>query len=107
MKVFISQPMSGLTEEVVMNERERAIKVIERRHPKDKIEVIDNYNHNLPEGSHPLEYLGRDIIMLKDADLVFFVNGFMTARGCRCELKIAKEYGLNIETEYVLDIEED
>lgn len=99
MKVFISQPMSGLSEEEVMKERQRALDVIKTRHPDQEIEVIENYKHDLPEGSHPLDYLGRDIIMMKDADLVFFVRYHNIARGCRCEQTVALAYGLSIEFE--------
>lgn len=107
MKVFISQPMRGLTEEEIMSKRNQAIEILRKRHPNKDIEVIENYKHDLPEGSHPLEYLGRDILMMKDADLVFFVHGHYGARGCRIEYRVAEEYGLNIEFEYVMDIEED
>lgn len=99
MKVFISQPMSGLSEERIMEDRRRAVEIIQTRHPDEPIEVIDNYKHNLPAGSHALEYLGRDIVMLKDADIVFFVEGHQNARGCRCEQFVANSYDLCIEFE--------
>ena len=96
MKVFISQPMSGLTTEEVVKARDRAIRIIKNRYPNEEIHVIENYIHDLPEGSHPLEYLGRDILIMKDADLVFFVHGHHAARGCRIEWSVANEYGLKI-----------
>lgn len=102
LKVFISQPMSGLSVEEVMQTRARATEIIKERYPFKEIEVIDNYNHDLPDGSHPLDYLGRDILMMKDADLVFFVKGHYGSRGCRIEHRVADEYGLNMEFEYTM-----
>ena len=42
LKVFISQPMSGLSVEEVMQTRARATDIIKKRYPFKEIEVIDD-----------------------------------------------------------------
>jgi len=89
-KVFISQPMSGLTIEQIKEDRERCIKVI-KDEIGDDFEVIDNLqeNKNYP---HKLYYLSEDLKFLSEADVVFFATGWDDARGCEIEWQAAKNY---------------
>ena len=49
MKVFISQPMVDKTDEVIKEERGRAIKKIKEKYPNEDIEIVDfnSYRHIL------------------------------------------------------------
>lgn len=97
-KVFISQPMNGLTEEEILNQRNKAIGFI-----KNDLEcigqdckVIDSYfeDYNPQTGSVPLKYLSKSLELLADADLVLFIGEWSKARGCRIEHQCANEYGI-------------
>lgn len=94
-KVFISQPMNGLTSEEIKETREyikdEVIKIM-----GSDIEFIDNMQEDLPEGTHPLVYLGNDIKMLSKADAAFFYENWKDARGCRVEHLVCEEYNIPI-----------
>lgn len=94
-KLFISQPMNGKTADEILAERELAIqKAVELS--GQEVEVIDTYYTDFKEGAKPLEFLGRSIMDMANADMVFFAKGWANARGCRIEHACATEYGLTI-----------
>lgn len=86
MKVMISQPMNGLTDEEIKAVREEVIKVI---NPEWKVlnTLFD------VEFDNPIYYLAKSIEKLAEADIVIFVPGWEKARGCKIEYEIAKAYG--------------
>lgn len=86
MKVMISQPMNGLTDEEIKAVREEVIKVI---NPEWKVlnTLFD------VEFDNPIYYLAKSIEKLAEADVVIFVPGWENARGCKIEYEIAKAYG--------------
>lgn len=89
-KVFISQPMSGKSDEEIRAERERVAEAA-RDWCEEEIEVIDSY---LPgaRDENPLIDLGRCIQLMAEADLVYFARGWENARGCRIEYACAEAY---------------
>lgn len=95
MKVFISQPMSGLSNDEIIKAREEATKEL-----KDKfnceIEVIDNLQLDVDNHGNRLFYISNDIRWLGEADMVYLLRNWNTHRGCRVEHYIAKEYGIDI-----------
>ena len=97
-KVFISQPMNGLTESQIKQERERVIKdLIHYGYSLDEITVIDSFiDEDAPDNVNSgLWYLGKSLELLADADLAVFVKGWRNARGCQIEFKCAKEYRIS------------
>lgn len=97
-KVFISQPMRGLTDEEILKKREDIKKDIETK-INEEIEFIDSFMEDYPGeiNKHiPVWYLGKSIQLLSQADLVYFGEGWQNARGCKIEYQIAEEYGINI-----------
>lgn len=93
MKVFISQPMNGKTNEEIQQERERAIADLEARRG-DKLEVIDSFFEDAPHDATPLWCLGKSIQLLGEADLVVLVGDWQKYRGCKIEYAVAKAYGI-------------
>lgn len=86
MKVMISQPMNGLTDEEIKAVREEVIKVINPEwEVLNTLLDIEFYN--------PIYYLAKSIEKLAEADVVVFVPGWEKARGCKIEYEIAKAYG--------------
>ena len=97
-KLFISQPMRGLSEEEILKVREeiriRAEKVIE-----EPVEVIDSFFTEYPGEvckSIPMWYLGKSIQLFSEADIVYFGGDWRNARGCKIEYEVADKYGIKI-----------
>ena len=93
MKIFISQPMNGLSELEILNQRERAVDILKAIYKNEEIEVLDTL-FDLEEGTHPLVYLGKSIEVLSEADVAFFCKGCEKARGCVIEMMCCKKYGI-------------
>lgn len=94
MKLFISQPMKGKTDEEILTERKRAIEKAEEQ-LGEKLELIDSFFQEAPEvKTKGLYYLGKSLELLATADVVFFCKGWENYRGCRVEYTCAIEYGV-------------
>ncbi len=87
-KIMISQPMRGKTNEEIKKERECVIKAIEASDG----EYLDTVFDNVEEGT-PLSYLSKSIDYLDAADVIYFMPGWEKSRGCRIEFECAKAYG--------------
>lgn len=98
-KLFISQPMNGIDDDVVLKKREEAItnakKYIKCNTGVEDVEVLETFIYeDAPEDAGRLWYLGRSIQMLGKADYIYFVDGYEKANGCMAEEFIAKKYGI-------------
>lgn len=93
-KLFISQPMRGLTDEQILSKRNAAIE-----HAKtvvgEELEVIESLFQDVPADAKPLWYLSKSLELMATADVVYFVDGWQEARGCIIEHDCAVAYGLN------------
>ena len=87
-KIMISQPMRGKTNEQIKKERECVIKAIETSDGEYLDTVFDSV-----ENGTPLSYLSKSIEYLDKADIIYFMPGWEKSRGCRIEFECAKEYG--------------
>ena len=95
MKVFISQPMKGKTDKQINDEREKAFAEIKRVCPD--AELIDTYiDEDIAEKHCGLKYLAKSIEMLDDADGVWMLEGWDSARGCRIEHDSAIAYHIPV-----------
>lgn len=103
-KIFISQPMNGKTTEEIENERSDIIDRLATQFARknEYIDIIYSFFKNAPHDTKPLCYLGESIKLMSEADIVFFCNGWQTARGCQIEHDCALEYG--IDTMYEEDL---
>lgn len=99
MKVFISQPMGGKTDEQIKRDRDRAVGFLECIY-KEKLVILDSI-FDLDEGTHPLVYLGKSLELMADADLVFFMEGWDESRGCVIEHEAAVRYGIQRRYFYI------
>lgn len=91
MKIMISQPMKGKTEEQIRTERAELVKKLtEKGH-----EVVDTiFAEEAPKDCDTaLYYLSKSIELIGKVDAVLFMSGWQNARGCRIEHQIAIEYG--------------
>lgn len=103
-KIFISQPMNGKTTEEIEDERNYTISILTSWFIRENehIEIIDSFFKDEPYDSKPLWYLGESIKLMSKADIVFFCDGWQTARGCQIEHDCALEY--SIDTMYEEDL---
>lgn len=99
-RIFISQPMSGIPDEVVLDAREEIRKKVEKLLGRE-VELIDQFiKEDIPNSAGPLVYLGDSIMKMDQADIIVFADtneySFYTARGCLVELFAARVYGFEI-----------
>lgn len=94
MKLFISQPMKGKTNEEIEAEREEVINRFEAE--EIKVEIIDSFFKNAPAQATPLWYLGEAIKLLGEADVVYFCKDWQRYNGCAIEHECAVRYGKEI-----------
>ena len=101
-KVFISQPMSGRTNQAILDERAQIVDMLKGieeglKHQGVKVEVIESFNGEaFKRGARPLACLGDCIKLLGEADVVVFAKNWENSKGCKIEHQCAKEYGLSI-----------
>ena len=98
MKVFISQPMNGKSNEEIEAIREDIVNDFKEIY-KEKVVILDSFFKNAPHDAKPVWFLGKSLEIMSEADVVYFAKGWENARGCRIEHTVAKEYGLKIMEE--------
>lgn len=109
MKVFISQPMTGLTEEEILSARKQARDNIIAVYGDD-VKIIDNYYNDLYRqnveqsmdgvvNSWDVFWLSESLNGMSEADLIWFVDGWQHSRGCTVEHLCASLYGIDMEFE--------
>ena len=97
-KLFISQPMRGLTDEEILKAREE-IKSRAEKTIGEPLELINSFIEDYPREinkSIPVWYLGMSIQFLSQADIAYFGGDWKNARGCRIEYEIANAYGIKV-----------
>ena len=102
MKVMLSQPMAGKTDEKIIATREKAIKALEAR----GYEIVNTlftdewYNRENMEKRGvvqiPLCFLAKSLENMSLCHAVYFCKGWERARGCRLEHDAAVAYGLTV-----------
>lgn len=97
MKIMISQPMKGKTNEEIRKEREYLVKEIESNGDIVLDTIFDEAPKNVDEA---IFYLSESIKYLAKADAVFFMKGWEKARGCKIEHEVAVEYDKQVFYEY-------
>ena len=93
-KAFISQPMRGLSDTEIKEERKAIKQAIIKEHVD--VEFIDSYFEGAPADARPLWFLGKSFELLSTADMAFFAYGWEDARGCVMEHEACEKYGIEI-----------
>lgn len=94
-KIFISQPMKGKTNDAIKKERELIIRDIEEMMEDEPFEIMDTVFDDF-DGATPLKFLAKSLMVLADADMVYFADGWQDTRGCQLEHECAIQYDLFI-----------
>lgn len=93
MKIMISQPMRGKTNEQIRQERAELVKELEEQGH----EVIDTVFEEAPADEDIAIYmLSQSIRYIGKVDAVYFMKGWEKARGCKIEHQVAVEYGKKV-----------
>jgi len=91
MKVMISQPMRGKTNEEIRLERESLVEELKK---EGHIVVDTIISKEAPKNmDEAIYYLSKSIEYIGKVDGVVFMPFWESARGCRIEYAVAKEYG--------------
>lgn len=95
MKVFISQPMRGISDEEILIARADAFALIKSANPA--AELIDSFIvDEISEKHGGLRYLAKAIELLDEADAIWMLKDWENSRGCRIEHDCAKAYGIPV-----------
>ena len=99
---MISQPMNGLTDEQILETKNRFLEFAKN----ENFEVVNTFFTNqlyiqsdmesLGVINHPLCYLSKSLIKMSLCNTVYFAKGWENARGCKIEHEVALQYGLDI-----------
>lgn len=95
MKVMISLPMNGKTDDEIYTETKKITDKLNELH----IEVVaSNFKQDPPDTCQhpPLFYMAKSIDMISKVDAVFFHKDWRYGRGCRIEREICRVYGVKI-----------
>ena len=94
-KLFISQPMNGLSDEQVLQERDATISKAKALLGED-VTPLETFFDDFGPAAKPLDYLARSLEFLARADVAVFAPGWQNARGCRIERQCAADYGIPV-----------
>lgn len=93
MKIMISQPMKGKTNEQIREERGELVKQL----TEEGHEVVDTVFENAPADEDIAIYmLSQSIRYIGKVDALYFMKDWNKARGCRIEHQVAVEYGKQV-----------
>lgn len=108
MKVMISQPMRGKTQEEIVAKRDEAAAYLELMghevvntlftNTQIDVDVVNDTDKNGIKNL-PLNCLARSLRFMSYCDAVYFCKGWQDARGCRIEYDAAVAYGLQVVEE--------
>ena len=90
MKIMISQPMKGKTDDEIKKEKDEIINLL-KLNKEDIINTLFDFGDKTA-----LYYLSKSIEAMDKADCVVFAPGWELARGCKIEFEIAARYNKKI-----------
>lgn len=95
MKVFVSQPMSGLSDADIFKKRDELLAKASKWYGAP-VKEVPSFSDYVPKGKkNPRLYsLGKSLTFLAEADLCVFAKGWDEARGCRIEREACAKYGV-------------
>ena len=106
--IFISQPMSGKSEEEILATRQKEIEKIHQLFDADGVEIniIASYiddatrkhfkEHVSDDINWDIFWLSQSLERLAMADMIWLCDGWEYSNGCNIELECATRYGVGI-----------
>lgn len=105
-KAMISQPMNGLTDEQIVETRNRALQHLETLGYEIVNTLFTDEWYSKDSMTKrgvvqiPLCFLAKSLENMSLCHVAYFARGWEAARGCRLEHQAAKAYGLEIVYEH-------
>ena len=116
--IFISQPMTGKSEEEILATRQKEIDKIHQLFDADGVEIniIASYiddatrkhfkEHVSDDINWDIFWLSQSLERLAMADIIWLCEGWEHSKGCNVEVECAIQYGLGIGcTEWGLNLD--
>ena len=106
--IFISQPMTGKSEEEILATRRKEIEKIHQLFDADGVEIniiasyIDDATRNEFQEcmggaiNWDIYWLSHSLRKLAMADMIWLCDGWEHSKGCNVELECAMQYGISI-----------
>ena len=106
--IFISQPMTGKSEEEILATRQKEIDKIHQLFDADGVEIniIASYiddatrkhfkEHVSDDINWDIFWLSQSLERLAMADMIWLCDGWEYSNGCNIELECATRYGISI-----------
>ena len=106
--IFISQPMTGKSEEEILATRQKEIDKIHQLFDTDGVEIniiagyIDDATrkhfkeHVSDDINWDIFWLSQSLERLAMADMIWLCDGWEYSKGCNVELECAMQYGISI-----------
>ena len=106
--IFISQPMSGKSEEEILATRQKEIEKIYQLFDADGVEIniIASYiddatrkhfqKYTSDDINWDIFWLSQSLERLAMADMIWLCDGWEYSNGCNIELECATRYGISI-----------
>ena len=96
MKIVISQPMNGLTEDQIRANRAAVVDELTAQGHTIVDSVFPDFDTSKVKNV-PLCFLGKSFqLIAEEADAVYFMSGWESARGCRMEFEACSAYGIKV-----------
>lgn len=102
MRIMISQPMKGLSREVIIENRKRVVNQL-NENGHEVVDTVFDINGAPDNCNMPIWCLGRSLQALSKVDAVVFMKGWENARGCKIEHLICDQYGMPFYEENEID----
>ena len=106
--IFISQPMTGKSEEEILATRQKEIDKIHQLFDADGVEIniIASYiddatrkhfqKYTSDDINWDIFWLSQSLERLAMADMIWLCEGWEYSKGCNVELECAMQYGISI-----------
>ena len=106
--IFISQPMTGKSEEEILATRQKEIEKIHQLFDADGVEIniIASYiddatrkhfqKYTSDDINWDIFWLSQSLERLAMADMIWLCEGWEYSKGCNVELECAMQYGISI-----------
>lgn len=101
LKIFISLRCMGISYQEIVKRRNHIAEDYIKQHERHshEIEIIESiFPEYVPGESNPIEFLGKSIEKMKDADVVLIPMDYKKSKGCKIEKEVAYIYGLPINS---------
>lgn len=96
--IYISGPISGLSEGQVRNRFKAAAEEIEMAYWESDVRPIpvSPLDNGLPGDAEYGQHMKADLLMLMGCDAIYMSKGWESSRGCMTEHSVASAIGLEI-----------